>query len=66
MVSNDTAVFAPKQEVLYDALGNKIDVPEKKRKFTSSELRKQKKDRMARKKKGEDVFSDEEENKSSR
>ncbi|KAF3161569.1 translational elongation factor EF-1 alpha [Orbilia oligospora] len=42
----------------FDALGNKIEVT-KKKKLTSSELRKKKKDRMARRKRGEEVFSDE-------
>jgi elongation factor 3 len=41
-------------------LGNKIEKVEKKAKLTSAELRKKKKDRMARRKKGEEVFSDEE------
>jgi len=42
-----------------DAMGNKVSV-QKKKKLTSSELRKKKKDRMARRKRGEEVFSDEE------
>lgn len=44
----------------FDAMGNKIEGGKKKAKLTSSELRKKKKDRMARRKKGEEVFSDEE------
>ncbi|KAI6100484.1 polyketide synthetase [Pisolithus croceorrhizus] len=48
------------EEVQYDAMGNKIDV-KKTKKLTSSELRKKKKDRMARRKRGEEVFSDEDE-----
>ncbi|KAG6332182.1 hypothetical protein ID866_6905 [Astraeus odoratus] len=48
------------EEVQYDAMGNKIDV-KKTKKLTSSELRKKKKERMARRKKGEEVFSDEDE-----
>lgn len=43
----------------YDAMGNKID-KSKKKKLTSAEARKAKKDRMARRKRGEEVFSDEE------
>ncbi|KAL8660707.1 MAG: hypothetical protein Q9202_006287 [Teloschistes flavicans] len=47
------------EEVKYDAMGNIIEGGKKKAKLTSSELRKKKKDRMARRKKGEEVFSDE-------
>ncbi|KAG8928110.1 translational elongation factor EF-1 alpha [Tulasnella sp. 417] len=43
----------------YDAMGNKID-KSKKKKLTAAEARKAKKDRMARRKRGEEVFSDEE------
>ncbi|KZF23328.1 elongation factor 3 [Xylona heveae TC161] len=43
----------------FDAMGNKI-VVEKKKKLTAKELRAKKKDRMARRKRGEEVFSDEE------
>lgn len=42
-----------------DAMGNKIEGGKKAKKLTSSELRKKKKDRMARRKRGEEVFSDE-------
>ncbi|KAK7035866.1 hypothetical protein R3P38DRAFT_2909439 [Favolaschia claudopus] len=42
----------------YDAMGNKIDT-KKQKKITSSEARKLKKERMARKKRGEDVTDDE-------
>ncbi|KAG4304816.1 hypothetical protein PORY_001869 [Pneumocystis oryctolagi] len=49
------------QEDQFDALGNKIDVKKKPKKLTGSELRKKKKERMARRKRGEDVFSDEDE-----
>jgi len=48
------------EEVKYDALGNKIVEEKKKKKLTSAEARKAKKDRMARRKRGEEVFSDEE------
>ncbi|KAI9757882.1 MAG: translational elongation factor EF-1 alpha [Lichina confinis] len=46
-------------EERFDAMGNKIEGGGKKKKLTSSELRKKKKDRMARRKRGEEVFSDE-------
>jgi len=45
----------------FDAMGNKIEAPKKAKKLTSSELRKKKKERMARRKRGEEVFSDEDE-----
>lgn len=41
--------------------GNKIQSTQKAKKLTASELRKKKKDRMARRKRGEEVFSDEDE-----
>lgn len=47
------------QEDQYDAMGNKIDL-KKKKKMTAADARKAKKDRMARRKRGEEVFSDEE------
>ena len=40
-------------------MGNKIEGSKKAKKLTSAELRKKRKDRMARRKKGEEVFSDE-------
>ncbi|KAK2788124.1 translational elongation factor EF-1 alpha [Emmonsiellopsis sp. PD_33] len=43
----------------FDAMGNKIEANKKAKKLTSAELRKKKKDRMARRKRGEEVFSDE-------
>ncbi|KZT24036.1 elongation factor 3 [Neolentinus lepideus HHB14362 ss-1] len=43
----------------YDAMGNKITVT-KKKKVTASDARKAKKERMARRKRGEEVFTDEE------
>ncbi|KAF8626202.1 hypothetical protein AX15_004892 [Amanita polypyramis BW_CC] len=46
------------EEDQYDAMGNKID-NKKSKKLTSSEIRKLKKERMARKKRGEDVTDDE-------
>ena len=50
---------AGEEEDQYDAMGNKIEV-NKKKKLTAAELRKAKKDRMARRKRGEEVFTDEE------
>ena len=47
------------EEEKFDAMGNKIEGNKKKAKLTSSEQRKKKKDRMARRKRGEEVFSDE-------
>ncbi|KAG8954680.1 translational elongation factor EF-1 alpha [Tulasnella sp. 424] len=44
----------------YDAMGNKVDKGKGKKKLTAAEARKAKKDRMARRKRGEEVFSDEE------
>jgi elongation factor 3 len=44
----------------YDFRGNKIDAVKKAKKLTSSEARKAKKDRIARRKRGEEVFTDEE------
>jgi elongation factor 3 len=49
------------EEEKFDAMGNKIVSTKKKAKLTSSEARKKKKDRMARRKRGEEVFSDEDE-----
>ncbi|KAG1760411.1 P-loop containing nucleoside triphosphate hydrolase protein [Suillus occidentalis] len=46
------------EEVQYDAMGNKID-NKKAKKLTSAEQRKLKKERMARKKRGEEVTDDE-------
>ena len=43
---------------MYDAMGNKIDV-KKAKKLSSNEARKLKKERMARKKRGEEVTDDE-------
>ncbi|KIJ44121.1 hypothetical protein M422DRAFT_168712 [Sphaerobolus stellatus SS14] len=47
------------EEVTYDAMGNKIE-NKKKKKMTSADARKAKKDRIARRKRGEEVFTDEE------
>jgi elongation factor 3 len=49
------------EEEKFDAMGNKIVSTKKAKKLTSAELRKKKKDRMARRKRGEEVFSDEDE-----
>ncbi|KAK0521329.1 translational elongation factor EF-1 alpha [Tilletia horrida] len=48
------------EEDQYDAMGNKIEVAKKAKKLTSAEARKAKKDRIARRKRGEEVFTDEE------
>ncbi len=45
------------EEEQYDAMGNKIDV-KKVKKLTAAEMRKAKKERMAKKKRGEDVDDD--------
>ncbi|KFZ08449.1 hypothetical protein V501_05958 [Pseudogymnoascus sp. VKM F-4519 (FW-2642)] len=47
------------EEERFDALGNKLESTKKKAKLSSAELRKKKKDRMARRKRGEEVFTDE-------
>ena len=49
------------EEERFDAMGNKIDATKKKAKLSSSELRKKKKERMAKRKAGIEVFSDEDE-----
>ncbi|OAX82576.1 elongation factor 3 [Emergomyces africanus] len=46
------------EEDKFDAMGNKIDSTKKAKKLTASELRKKRKDRMARRKRGEEVDSD--------
>ncbi|GAA93405.1 uncharacterized protein L969DRAFT_96069 [Mixia osmundae IAM 14324] len=51
---------AGEEEIKYDALGNKIEEGKKAKKLSASEARKAKKDRMARRKRGEEVFTDEE------
>jgi elongation factor 3 len=48
-----------KEEEKFDAMGNKIVSTKKAKKLSSAELRKKKKERMARRKRGEEVFSDE-------
>jgi elongation factor 3 len=45
---------------VFDAMGNKVETAKKQKKLSSAELRKKKKERMARRKRGEEVFSDEE------
>lgn len=47
------------EEDKYDAMGNKIVDVKKQKKLTSSEARKLKKERMARKKRGEEITDDE-------
>jgi elongation factor 3 len=48
------------EEDVFDAMGNKVDQVKKVAKKSAAELRKAKKDRMARRKRGEEVFTDEE------
>jgi elongation factor 3 len=48
------------EDVQFDAMGNKIEGSKKAKKLTSAEARKAKKDRIARRKRGEEVFTDEE------
>lgn len=50
---------AGEEDDQYDAMGNKIET-KKTKKLTAAELRKAKKDRIARRKRGEEVFTDEE------
>ncbi|KAK4097813.1 ARM repeat-containing protein [Parathielavia hyrcaniae] len=49
------------EEEKFDAMGNKIESTKKKAKLTSAEARKKKKERMARRKRGEEVFSEDDE-----
>jgi elongation factor 3 len=46
--------------VQFDALGNPIAAVKKEKKKSAAELRKAKKERIARRKRGEEVFTDEE------
>jgi elongation factor 3 len=48
------------EEDQYDAMGNKIEKSKLNKKLTANEARKAKKDRMARRKRGEEVLTDEE------
>ncbi|ODN95233.1 elongation factor 3 [Cryptococcus wingfieldii CBS 7118] len=48
------------EEVKYDALGNPIAAAKKEKKLSAADKRKAKKDRMARRKRGEEVYTDEE------
>lgn len=48
------------EEDVFDAMGNKIEKKEKKKKLSAADARKAKKDRIARRKRGEEVFTDEE------
>jgi len=50
---------AGEEDDTYDAMGNKVEV-KKVKKLTAAEARKAKKDRMARRKRGEEVFTDDE------
>jgi len=49
---------AGEEDDVYDAMGNKVDT-KKQKKLTSAEQRKLKKERMARKKRGEEITDDE-------
>ncbi|CAD6963171.1 unnamed protein product [Tilletia controversa] len=49
------------EEDQFDAMGNKIEAVKKVKKLTASEARKAKKDRMMRRRRGEEVLTDEEE-----
>lgn len=60
MPSNNNIIVRPTEpEVLIDALGNIIDIPEKVKKPTAAESRKAKKARMAANKKGKNGDDDE-------
>jgi len=48
------------EEETFDAMGNKVAKVEKKKKVSAADARKAKKDRIARRKRGEEVFTDEE------
>ncbi|KAI8644144.1 armadillo-type protein [Parasitella parasitica] len=56
-----TKVVEADEEDQFDAFGNKIEKVEKKKKLSSKELRQKKKDRMARRKRGEEVYTTDEE-----
>ncbi|KAI8880830.1 hypothetical protein K501DRAFT_254385 [Backusella circina FSU 941] len=56
-----TAVKEEEQEDQVDAQGNTVKAAQKKKKLSSKELRKKKKDRMERRKRGEEVYTTDEE-----
>ncbi|CDS11682.1 hypothetical protein LRAMOSA03945 [Lichtheimia ramosa] len=56
-----TVIKEEEQEDMVDAQGNTIKAVKKKEKLSSRELRKKKKERMERRKRGEEVYSDEDE-----
>ncbi|KAI9255759.1 P-loop containing nucleoside triphosphate hydrolase protein [Phascolomyces articulosus] len=56
-----TVIKEEEQEDMVDAQGNTIKAVKKKEKLSSKELRKKKKERMERRKRGEEVYSDEDE-----
>ncbi|KAI9322831.1 hypothetical protein BX666DRAFT_1874441 [Dichotomocladium elegans] len=56
-----TAIKEEEAEDMVDAQGNTIKAVKKKEKLSSKELRKKKKERMERRKRGEEVYSDEDE-----
>jgi elongation factor 3 len=56
-----TVVKEEAQEDMVDAQGNTVKAVQKKKKLSSKELRKKKKDRMERRKRGEEVYTTDEE-----
>ncbi|CEP11962.1 hypothetical protein [Parasitella parasitica] len=56
-----TKIEEAEEEDQVDGFGNKIKKVEKKKKLSSKELRQKKKDRMARRKRGEEVYTTDEE-----
>ncbi|KAG1097855.1 hypothetical protein G6F42_018102 [Rhizopus arrhizus] len=56
-----TKIEEKEQEDTVDAQGNTVKAVEKKKKLSSKELRKKKKDRMERRKRGEEVYTTDEE-----
>lgn len=56
-----TKIEEKEEEDMVDAQGNTIKAVKKKEKLSSKELRKKKKERMERRKRGEEVYSDEDE-----
>jgi len=61
VLSSGHVLTPTQEEEKFDAMGNKIVSTKKAKKLSSAELRKKKKERMARRKRGEEVFSDEDE-----
>jgi elongation factor 3 len=59
--NGSTAIKEEEAEDMVDAQGNTIKAVQKKKKLTSKELRKKKKERMERRKRGEEVYTTDEE-----